>query len=480
MQLPGTELVRAWVPVVLRLTWRTPPGFLLACLVFVVANEGWLGPLLGLTRSAEVALGILAIAIVLWLSEALPLFVTSLLVLALELAWLAPTFPHEGHRSLFLNAFFSDVSLLFLGGFVLSAALGRTALDRRLARAILRRAGKSPRRVLLATMLTTTVVGMWMSNTAACALMLGLAGSMLANVPRDDGFRKALLLGIAFSANVGGISTPIGTPPNAIMLRYLQATGNAPSFLQWVVFAMPLLTVLLALVLALLLYRFPTQLTEIEIAEEEIPPIGAPQLLVIGVLVVTVAGWVAGDQLGLSAGTVALVPVVVFFGTNLLKTSDLRGLPWDVLLLIGGGLALGAAIEQSGLAQVIGAHIPASELSTIQLLGVASLLSVLVSSMMSSTATANVLAPLMLSLSGSVELTPLLVVTAISCSLGMPLPVSTPPNAMVFAFSQDERGEGGLTARDMLVPGALVGIFGMLALIALAALWLPVVVAMRP
>lgn len=481
MPLPGVSLAREWVPIVLRLTWRTPPGVALAIAAFAIANEGWLGPSLGLARPAELTLGIVAIAAILWITEAVPLFVTSLLVLALELAWLSPALrevPGAQGTTMFLNAFFSDVTLLFLGGFVLSSGLERTALDRRLARAILRRSGGAPARVLLATMITTALLSMWMSNTAACALMLGLASSMLANVPPGDGFRKALLLGIAFSANIGGVATPIGSPPNAIMLRYLQIEGVAPSFGQWLALALPLVVVLLALILVLLVRRFPTQLAAIELDEAEPPPLGRAQLLVVVVLGLTIAGWLFGERLSLSAGTVALLPVMVFFGTNLLRTPELRALPWDVLLLIGGGLALGAAIDQSGLAAWVSARVPTGGLTGTELLALAALLALLFSAVMSNTAAANLLAPMMLGLTG-VDRAPLFVVTALACSLAMPLPVSTPPNAMAFGFSHGPDGRGALAARDMVVPGTLVGVLGLLALVALATTWFPLVLGTR-
>src|SRR5690606_6317693 len=148
----------------------------------------------------------------------------------------------------------------------------------------------------------------------------------------------------------------------------------------------------------------------------------------------TIAGWLFGERLSLSAGTVALLPVMVFFGTNLLRTPELRALPWDVLLLIGGGLALGAAIDQSGLAAWVSARVPTGGLTGPALLALAALLALLFSAVMSNTAAANLLAPMMLGLTG-VDRAPLFVVTALACSLAMPLPVSTPPNAMAFGFS---------------------------------------------
>lgn len=470
---PPLELARELVPVVLRLPWRTPPGILIALGILFVVQEGWLAEPLGLTRPAEITLGIVLVAATLWVTEAVPLFVTSLLVLALELTWLSRVLPAEQRSSaFFLNAFFSDVTLLFLGGFVLSAGLERTGLDRTLARAILRLVGPSPRAVLLGSMLATAVLSMWMSNTAACALMLGLAGTMLARVPQGDGFRKALLIGIAFSANLGGIATPIGSPPNAIALRYLTAAGQAPSFGGWMVLAAPLLVVLLAALLLLLGRRFPSAVTSVELPAEDSPRWGRAQWFVLAVLAATVAGWLGQDLIGLTPGTVALLPVVAFFGTNLLRTPELRALPWDVLMLIGGGLALGAAIEQSGLARCAGAQIPAGALPSLTLLFAVAALAAGLSAVMSNTAAANLLAPMVASLEG-VPTAPLLVAVALACSLAMPLPVSTPPNAMAFGFGMRPDGRGELAARDMIVPGATMTALGLLALALFGALWFP-------
>jgi solute carrier family 13 (sodium-dependent dicarboxylate transporter), member 2/3/5 len=287
-----------------------------------------------------------------------------------------------------------------------------------------------------------------------------------------------ILIGIAFAANIGGIATPIGSPPNAIMLRYLQVEGVAPSFGQWLVLALPLVVLMLGLVLVLLARRFPTQVEVVELADDVAPPFGRAQLLVVVVLGLTIVGWLFGERVALTAGTVALLPVVVFFGTHLLRTDELRALPWDVLLLIGGGLALGAAIDQSGLAAWVSARIPTAGLSETELLAIAATLALVFSAMMSNTAAANLLAPMLLGI-GGVEHAPLFVVTALACSLAMPLPVSTPPNAMAFGFSHGREAEGSLQARDMVVPGTLVGVLGLIALLALATLWFPLVLGTR-
>ncbi len=465
--------VTDWVPIVLKLPWRAPPGILLAIAFMGAAQHRFLAPFLGLSRPAEITLGIVLVAVALWLSEAVPLFVTSLVVLALELVLLNPVLQQaNGGSALFLNAFFSDVTLLFLGGFVLSAAIERTGLDRHLSRAILRRAGSSPSRILFAMMLATSLIGIWMSNTAACALMLGPVGAMLARVPKDDGFRKALLLGIAFSANLGGLATPISSPPNAIVMRYLEAKGMAPSFGMWMALAVPLLLVLQVFLLLYLGRRFPTKVEAIVLEDTELQRFERPQWLVLSVFVLTVLGWIVGGSYGLTSGTVALLPVVVFFGTNLLRTQELRALPWDVILLIGGGLALGAAVDQSGLAAWASELLPTRGVPAFFLQGVVAVFAVAISSVMSNTAAVNLIAPVVMGL-GGVEYAPMLLIAAFACTISMPLPVSTPPNAMAYGFRAGPADHGEFTARDMIGPGLTMTLVGLGFLALLAAFWFP-------
>ncbi len=460
-------------PIILKLPWRAPPGILLAVGAMLVAQQGWLAGPLGLTRPAEVTLGIALTAMVLWVSEAVPLFVTSLVVLALELVLLAPTLSQETQgATLFLNAFFSDVSLLFLGGFVLSAGIERAGLDRLVSHLILARAGRTPSRVVLAMMVVTSLLGMWMSNTAACALMLGLAGGMLSRVPWGDGFRKALLLGIAYSSNMGGLATPVSSPPNAIVMRYLAAEGTAPSFAGWMLLAVPLLVVMQVLLLLYLGRRFPSAVQELPHDETPPPPFGNSQRLVLAVFVLTVLGWIFGAKLGLTSGTVALLPVVIFFGTNLLRTPDLRRLPWDVVLLIGGGLSLGAAVDQSGLAAWAGALLPVGRVPPFVLEGSIAVLAIAVSAVMSNTAAINLMAPIVMGMQG-VDHTRLLLVAAFACTLSMPLPMSTPPNALAYGFTVRRDGQGELTARDMVIPGTTITLMGLLVLALFSAFWFP-------
>ncbi len=465
---------RRFSPAALRFPWRAQPAFIVALACFLVAQHGLVAPLLDLTRPAEITLGIVAIAVSLWLSEAVPLFVTSLVVLGLELVWLAPSLAEARGKALFLNAFFSDVTLLFLGGFVLSAGIERAGIDRLLSRAILRRTGTEPARVMLGMMGATSMLGVWMSNTAACALMLGPVSSVLARLGSSDGLRKALLLGVAFSANLGGLPTPVSSPPNAIVMRYLESHGAAPSFGTWMLLAIPLVVAMQAILLLYLARRFPTATKQVVLDDAPAQPFGRAQWIVTITFVVTVLGWVVGSRFSITSGTVGLVPVVVFFGTELLRTADLRALPWDVILLIGGGLALGAAVDQSGLAAWVGGFIPTEGVPLFVIKGIVAVFAVGISSVMSNTAAINLIAPIVMSLRG-VDPAPVLLIAAFACTLSMPLPVSTPPNAMVYGYrsAQSEKPEGEFTTRDMVVPGMTMTAIGLLLLAALAAFWFP-------
>ena len=219
---------------------RRARGAILVLAVLAVGPTDLVTTWTGLEPGPAVTLVLVVMAAVLWVTEAVPLFVTSLLILLLELGWLKPVLNEHGIEvpsSLFMAPFFSNVVLLFLGGFVLSAGFQKYRLDEQIARWVLDRSGGKPSRVLASVIAVTAVLSMWMSNTATAAMMLGLSMPMLSRVPSDDPFRRALPLGVAFAANFGGLGTPIGTPPNAIAVQAMDAQGIAPAFATWIVMA---------------------------------------------------------------------------------------------------------------------------------------------------------------------------------------------------------------------------------------------------
>lgn len=447
-----------------RLSRLLVTGALVALILAALSGDlaGWTG----LHQPAAVTLVILLVAATLWITEAIPLFATSLLILFLELTWLQHAFRIHGKAQpdqRFLAPFFSNVVLLFLGGFVLSAALRKFMVDERVARWVLQRSGGRPAALLGSMMAVTAVLSMWMSNTAAAAMMLGLSVRVLEQVPRADPLRKAVVLGIAFSANLGGLGTPIGTPPNAIVLDALKTLGPAPGFATWLLLALPILLVLLAGTWWLLQVMFPTETTRLAPLSGQSAPWTPRSIGVVVIGAITAMAWLLDGVHPLATGTVALIPVVTFFGFGLLSPDDFRGLPWDVLVLAGGGLSLGVAVESSGLGVAVVKLLPTEAVDRFVLAGALAITAGLLTSLMSNTATANLLVPVVVGIPGeSVEA--LLLVVAFSCSTAMALPVSTPPNAMAFA-------SGAVQTRDMVKAGLLISAVALTLISTFGLLW---------
>lgn len=412
---------------------------------------------MGLSSSAKIAAIILVTAATLWVTEAVPLFVTSMVVLMMSLGWLLPELDRasiDATSTDFLAPFFSDVVLLFLGGFVLSAGLHRYQIDAKLAKFIIARTGRSVPRLMLGVMAVTAVLSMWLSNSATTATMLALCLPIIQSLPADDPHRKSLVLCIPFAANIGGLGTPIGSPPNAIALEYLQQTGNEPEFWMWMLIGVPGVALMLGIAWGVLRLLFRGEQMHVELpTENEINMTDRwPVWVVLVGSAITVAGWVTAEFHGFSSGTVALVPVILFFGLRLLSVSDFRSLSWDVLLLLGGGACLGVVISKSGLDQWIVQHIPLEDTGVYWLMVTFGCLAVMMSSVMSNTAAANLLMPIALGMQPS-PISPVLIGIAFCCTLSMPLPISTPPNAMAF-------GSGELNMGDMLRAGVVLTIVG--------------------
>lgn len=452
---------------------RQLAGVLLACVLLggFASDIGYatladsLSSELPLSRPAYVALAILCVAALLWISEAVPLFVTSLLVLFLCIVWLLPSMQSEGlsvDRSKFLQQFFSDIILLFLGGFTLSAAMNKLRIDLWLSQKVLQKAGASLPRLMLSVLVTTAVLSMWLSNTATTAMMLALVLPIALQLP--VAMRQPLILCVPFAANIGGLGTPIGSPPNAIAMEYLNQAGNAPSFLMWLVIGVPSVVGMLLIAWLILLWICKDRRVEFEVLIDSIPIHWNWQLaVVIGTIFLTIGGWVSSGLHSWSSGTVALIPVLVFFASRILSVSDLRALPWDVLVLMGGGLCLGTAIAESGLAGWIVSLIPTGGDSVYWTALTLGSLACLMSSVMSNTATANLIMPIALGMNQNAS-EPLLVGVAFACTLAMPLPVSTPPNAMAFSTEQ-------ITVASMLKPGLAITLAGILLTFTIGFWW---------
>ncbi|MBU1950001.1 MAG: SLC13 family permease [Candidatus Eisenbacteria bacterium] len=420
------------------------------CGVFEVFS-GW-----GMSKPVQVSFVILLIGATLWITEAIPLFVTSLLILFLGKTWLLGVLREGGVKiseTVFLGPFFSNIILLFLGGFVISSALHRYKIDEDLARRIITKTGNSIPMMIAGIMGITAFLSMWLSNTATAAMMLALCIPIINSLPADDRYRKAILLSIPFSANIGGMGTPIGTPPNAIAIQYMQKAGIAPSFLKWMILGVPSVIGMLVIMWFVIMFFFRGTSKGIV---QEFKPLktvySRRAKLVIAISLVTVALWITEPIHKLSSGTVALIPVLLFFGVGFLKINDLRALSWDVLLIMGGGLCLGEIISAGGLSNWLVARLPVDQGSFFMLAVVLGVVSCFMSTLMSNTATANLIMPIVMGM-GLSQVSPVLVGVAFSCSLAMSLPISTPPNALAFST-------GEISVKDMLRPGLIGTIIG--------------------
>jgi solute carrier family 13 (sodium-dependent dicarboxylate transporter), member 2/3/5 len=433
----------------------------LGCLV-VAGAVAFLPEWPGLDPAARRCLFILVLAAGLWATEAIPAFAVALLVIGLAILLLGRpdgvfVGPDEPDRwQIFIAPFASPLIWLFLAGFILAEAAARTGLDRTLAGLVFHAAGTRASAVLLAAMGITFVLSMFMSNTATAAMMIAVVTPVLRTLHPSHPFRPALPLGIAVAANLGGMGTLVGTPPNAIAAGFMNRAGVEVSFLDWMALGLPPALVLAAALGAFLLYRYQAgglhlDRSALAAAEETGPraPVWQRGVVVI-VFSVTLALWMFGPA---PAAVVAFVPITVLSVTGVIGVAEIRQLRWDVLILMAGGLSLGVAVTETGLASWLVEALPLGGLGLVGAALIFALVTAILSNFMSNTAAANILVPLgaavAMSLSGTPGILP--VVIALSASTAMCLPIATPPNAIAYST-------GELNARAFLVPGLILAV----------------------
>lgn len=421
----------------------------------------------GLPLPGRHALFILLVAAGLWLTEAIAAFAVALVVIALEIMLLGRLGRGGGDPEawlMFLRPWASPIIWLFLGGMALARAASRTGLDRAMADRVLAWSRGDPGRTLLGAMALTFTLSMFMSNTATTAMMLAMVGPLVAGAQHGTPFARALMLGIPVSANLGGMGTLIGSPPNAIAAAALEVTRPL-GFSTWMLAALPPALVLAGAVWLLLRHLHPPGHERVELASLSTHPEGAPRLprwkrmLVVGGFFLTVGLWMTGEWHGIPVPVVSFLPITLFAAAGVLEDKDVRGFQWDVLLLVAGGLSLGVAVSETGLARWLVGFVPVDTLGRVTLALLLTYLAAGLSNFMSNTAAANILVPLGAALGGEVD--PSMVVPiALGASAAMCLPISTPPNALAYASGQ-------LPAREFLRPGLLVGLLAP----PLAVLW---------
>jgi sodium-dependent dicarboxylate transporter 2/3/5 len=423
----------------------------------------------GMNEASRATLFILLFSLGLWISEAIPAFAVSLLLVGLEIVILGKpngvfaTTPHQW--KMFIEPWSSSLIFLFLSGFILASGVAKTQLDQYIAQKVLLLSGDKPSAILFAIMGVTFIFSMFVSNTATTVMMLTVLLPIIKNLKEKNPFSKALLLGVAVSANLGGMGTIIGTPPNAIAVGALG--DKAPDFLTWMFYAVPPATLLMIIFAFVLMKLYPSSEKTLNIAitiDEKHHITLFEKFVVMGTFTITLLLWLTSSLHHMPTAVVAFLPIVVFTVTGVIDSEDIRKLPWDVLFLIMGGLSLGLAVSQTGLAEYIARQLPFENMQPFALVLTFSYLIVVVSNFMSNTAAANILIPIIIALVSSLfpQVTSLLilgaVIIALSSSNAMLLPVSTPPNALVYSTK-------GLSSKDFLLIGVLVGALGPLIVI---------------
>lgn len=413
-------------------------------------------PLGGIPPLAKKCLSIFVLAAVFWITEAIPLYVTSFVILFLETILLStPEIPYK----IFVYPFFSPVIILFMGGYILSTALHKYKIDIILAKNILNTFGKKPAWITFGLMAVTAFLSMWMSNTATTAMMITVSLPIIYSLDKDDNFRKLIILSIPFAANLGGMATPIGTPPNAIALetlRNLPGVG-AISFLGWMKFGLPVSIILLFIAWIVLLLFFKPKLNSYSFDVTIENKLSNKSKFVIVITVITILLWLTSFKHKLPDAVTALLPIIIFLAFGILNAKDFRSIGWDVLMLLGGGLSLGVAMTKSGLSTWLIAQISFDSLPDFAALGIISTITITLSSFMSNTATTNLLMPIVTKIPTIAPLAAA-IATALAASCAMVLPISTPPNAIAY-------GSNELKVKDMVKAGIVIGIISLLVLI---------------
>ena len=433
-----------------------------------------------LTPVQQRVIALFVFAALMWMFEIVPNWTTSLLVIVLSLLTVSdkglsflckPEYGTLVNYKSLMSAFADPVIMLFLGGFVLAIMASKYGLDVTLARVLLKPFGKKPKMVLLGFLIVIAVFSMFMSNTATAAMMLALLAPVLASLPKDDMGRIGLALSIPVSANLGGIGTTIGTPPNATAVRFLTEAGHEVAFDTWAIHMIPFVIIMVFIAWILLQVFFPFKSKEIVL---NIPENKRKKDWKTTVVWITFAGtillWATEQLTGINSNIVALIPLGVLTCTGIFTKEDIKEINWTVLWLVAGGFALGTALQGTGLAEVLIEAIPFGSMSVVVVLIIAGIVCYFLSNFISNSATASLLIPILIviaegmadpsaannasfmALGGSQAM---IIFIATCASVAMLFPISTPPNAIASST-------GLVETKDMIKVGGIIGVIGLI------------------
>ncbi|WP_422107426.1 SLC13 family permease [Winogradskyella sp.] len=413
-----------------------------------------------ISKNADTVLATAIWMIVWWITEAVSISVTALLPLLLF-----PLFKVMPMAEVGAN-YGSPIIFLFFGGFVLALALEKVNLHKRIALTIIKLTGTTPNKVILGFMLATAFMSMWISNTASTVVMLPIALSVINLLINDkDGFTKqdknfalSVMLGIAFSANAGGIATIIGTPPNSVLIGLLENEYHIEiSFLNWLVMGLPFSAILVAIIYFILIKMFPNKglvfAASKSLINDELRQLGKispKEKQVLYTFAVIVFLWIFRTlinhifpNLGLTDTIISILGAIALFavphrlrqGDFILQWQDTKNLAWGVLILFGGGLALAKGMSSTGIVDMVATAISDSNISIILTASLLIILMLFMTELMSNVALTAVLAPVVagIAIGLDIPILYLLIPVTIASSCAFMLPMATPPNAIVFA-----------------------------------------------
>lgn len=423
------------------------------------------------TVTQQSVLFILFFAIGLWITEAVPPFAVGILIVGFLVFTMGRDEGMDAKR--YAQVWSDGVIWLFLGGFFLAEGMKKTNLDVSLLKLAAPRFGNKQKNILLGLMLVTAVLSMLMSNTATTAMMIATVSPLFLIAGKESHFSKALVLGIPTAAAIGGMGTIIGSAPNAIAVGAMETIGIKISFVEWMMVGVPVAVILLVFYWRLLLYKYkinnqtmtldflndaPAQNEE---EEEKLEESKIKKQIVLVVMGVTLLLWLTSQLTKIPVAAVSGIPIVALTLLGIIDADDVRSLPWDTLMLVAGGLALGMAIQEQGLATYFVNQVSHYDINLYVMVVLFALITVTFSNFMSNTAATTIFIPIAISLIGlNADFDPVIfpLVIGLSASCALLLPVSTPPNAIAYST-------GIIQQQDFRLGGFSIGLFGPIVII---------------
>lgn len=446
---------------------------LIALVIAILPNEFFC--IEGLTDIQQRVIAIFFWAACMWIVEAVPAWTTSLLIIVIMLFTISDSgisFLVSGYAKselisykTIMGTFANPTVMLFMGGFILALVASKSGVDISMARAMLKPFGSRPSVVLFGFMLVTAIFSMFVSNTATAAMMLTFLAPVLRQLPQSDKGTAALALAIPIGANIGGLGTPIGTPPNGIALQYINDTEGlnlGVDFGEWMMVMAPLMLTILVISWVLLRIMYPFTAKKVNLTIIGGAKKGWRTYVIYGTLAATILLWMFEKWTGINSYIVALFPIGVFAITRIIKSSDLKDIDWACLWMVAGGFALGEGMSKTGLAKALVETIPFDSWPAMFVMVGGGLLCWLLSQFISNSAATALMVPIMVAVGTGMKdslgiyggVGTLLVGVAMAASFAMSLPISTPPNAIAYST-------GLIKTSQMFKAGITIGIISL-------------------